>query len=72
MESIRYSCPISTRLEFSPQNLEQSSTIKCHENLSVRAELFHVNGQTQRRTDMKKLIVTFPNFANAPKNELSS
>jgi len=30
----------------------------------VGAELFHAN----RRTDMTKLIVTFRNFANAPKN----
>jgi hypothetical protein len=32
----------------------------------VRAELFYVDG----RTDKKKLIVAFRNFANAPKNEL--
>jgi len=31
----------------------------------VGAELFHVDGQT----DMAKLIVTFRNFANAPKNQ---
>jgi hypothetical protein len=30
----------------------------------VGAELFHA----ERRTDMTKLIVTFRNFANAPKN----
>ena len=29
----------------------------------MRAELFHAD----RRTDMTKLIVTFRNFANAPK-----
>ena len=29
----------------------------------VRAELFHVDGQT----DMKKLTVALRNFANAPK-----
>ena len=57
----------SMRLEFSRQIFEQSSNIKCHENLSVRAELFQVHGQTQRKTDTTKLIVAFRNFANAPK-----
>jgi hypothetical protein len=32
--------------------------------LSVGAELFHADG----RTDMMKLIVTFHNFTNVPKN----
>ena len=40
--------------------------------LLVGAELFHadkqVDGQTDRQTDMTKLIVAFRNFANAPKN----
>jgi len=40
--------------------------------LSVGAELFHADGQTVGRqtktqTDMKKLIVTFNNFAKARK-----
>jgi hypothetical protein len=30
--------------------------------------LFHEGGRTDRWTDMTKLIVTFRNFANAPKN----
>ena len=34
----------------------------------VVAELFNVEGQAQRRTDMKKLIVAFRNFAKAPKS----
>jgi hypothetical protein len=34
----------------------------------VGAELFHADIQTDRRTDMAKLIVAFRNFANAPKN----
>ena len=33
----------------------------------VGAELFHADG----RTDMKKLIVAFRNFANAPENYLN-
>ena len=36
------------------------------------AELFHAQGSTdrERETDMTKLIVTFGNFVNAPKNQL--
>jgi hypothetical protein len=34
----------------------------------VAAELLHAEGWTDRRTDMMKLIVTFCNFANEPKN----
>ena len=30
-------------------------------------ELFHAEGQTDRRTDMLKLIVAFRNFANVSK-----
>ena len=33
----------------------------------VGFELFHAERQTNRRTDMMKLIVAFRNFANAPK-----
>ena len=40
---------------------------------SVGAELFHASGQMDgwidRQTDMKKLIVTFHNLANMPKNK---
>jgi Fe-S-cluster formation regulator IscX/YfhJ len=34
---------------------------------SEGAELFHVDRQTDGRTDMKKLIVTLNNFENLPK-----
>jgi hypothetical protein len=34
----------------------------------VGAEMFHAGGRADGRTDMTKLIVTFCNFANAPKN----
>jgi hypothetical protein len=34
----------------------------------VNAELFHVDERTDGQTDMTKLIVTFCNFSNAPKN----
>jgi hypothetical protein len=33
----------------------------------VVAEFFHAKEQAERRTDMKKLIVTFCNFSEAPK-----
>jgi len=33
----------------------------------VVAELFHVDRQNDRRTDVTQIIVTFGNFANAPK-----
>jgi len=33
----------------------------------VRAELFNADRETDRQTDMTKLIVVFRNFAKAPK-----
>jgi hypothetical protein len=38
-------------------------------NHPVRAELFHADGQTDRQTDVTKLIVAFRNFAYAPENK---
>jgi hypothetical protein len=35
-------------------------------------ELFHMDGHTDRQTDMKKLIVAFRNFANAHKKSTSN
>jgi hypothetical protein len=34
----------------------------------VGAELFHLDGRMDGRTDMKKPTVTFLNFGNTPKN----
>ena len=34
---------------------------------AMEADLLHVDAQTNRQTDMTKLIVAFRNFANAPK-----
>jgi len=34
----------------------------------VEAELFHADNETDRQTDMTKLILALRNFANAPKN----
>ena len=36
----------------------------------VGAELFHADRQMDTRTDTTKVIVTFHNFVNTPKNEL--
>jgi len=33
----------------------------------VEAELFHADRQTDRKTDLTKLIVAFRNFSNAPR-----
>ena len=38
----------------------------------VGAELFHVDRQTDGRTDMTKLTVAVRNFANGPKFETAS
>jgi hypothetical protein len=34
----------------------------------LEVELFHVDAQTDRHTGIVKLMVTFHNFANMPKN----
>jgi hypothetical protein len=52
------------KLELSRQIFEKVSNAKFHETVPVGAELFHVNG----RTDMKTLVATSLNFANALKN----
>jgi len=36
--------------------------------LQVGTELFHVDGRTDRQTDITKLIVAFRNFAKAPES----
>jgi hypothetical protein len=35
----------------------------------VGAELFHADGQTDKRIDMTKLTVIFRNFSKAPENQ---
>ena len=66
MESALYSCPILMKLEYSRQILEKSSNTKFHENPSSGSRVFPC-GRTEGRTDMRKLIVAFRNFVNAPK-----
>ena len=48
-----------------PKITQISCFMKFH---PVGVELFHAVGQTDRQTDMTKLIVAFRNFTNAPKN----
>jgi hypothetical protein len=61
-----YCCPILMKREFSRQIFEKYSNIKFHEHPSSESQVVP-SGQTDRRTDMAKLIVAFRNFANAPK-----
>jgi len=68
MSSTRYSCHILIKLEFSRQIFEKYSNIKLHLIRPVGAELFHLDGRTDGRTDMTKLIFDFRNFAKVPKS----
>jgi len=49
------------------KNTQISNFIKTR---PVKAEVFHADRWTNRRTDMTRLIFTFRNFANAPKNQI--
>jgi hypothetical protein len=48
--------------------MQNSGSIKIH---PVAAKLFHAGGSADRQTDMMKLIVTFSNFVNMLKNEIT-
>jgi hypothetical protein len=54
------------KLEFSRQIFEKQSYIQSNENTSSGSRVVSC-AQTNRQTDMMKLIVAFRNFANAPK-----
>ena len=73
MQSTSYSCQILIKFEFSLQIFENKSNIKLYQISPVKAEFFHVDGRTERRTDklidMTKLSVAFRNSTNAPKKE---
>jgi hypothetical protein len=56
------------KIGISRQNFEKYSNTKFYEKPSSEVELFRVDGCTDRRTDMTKLIVAFRTFANACKN----
>ena len=49
------------------QNPQVSNFMKIR---PVTTELFHADGQTDGRTDMKKVIVAFRNFTKAPKTDI--
>jgi len=58
-------------LEFSGQFFEKSQNIKFHGYPSSGSRIVpcgRTDGVTDRRTDMANRVVTFRNFANAPKN----
>jgi len=55
------------KLEFFRQIFEKYSHFKIHENSSSGTRVVSC-GQTDRQTDMTKLIVAFSQFANASKN----
>ena len=73
MWSIRYSCQILMKLEFSRHVFEKYSNVKISWK-SVQWELscyIWMGRRIDRKTGMKKLTVAFRNFANAPKNHKS-
>ena len=45
--------------------------MRVYKKASMGAELFHKDGQTGAKTGMRRLIVDFPKFADAPKNSFS-
>ena len=61
-----YYCRILVKFEISRQIFEKSANIKFRQNPSNGSRVVPC-GQTDRQTDMTKLIVAFLNFANASK-----
>jgi len=56
-------------LEFLSPIFQKSQLSNLNKIHPVRTELFHANGQTERRTDMTKSIVTFCSLMIVPKNQ---
>ena len=69
MPSTLYSCQMLMKLDISRQIFEKYSNIRFHKN-PFSGRRVDPCGRTDRQTDMTKLIVTFSNFANAPKDLL--
>jgi hypothetical protein len=67
MYSARYSFQILMEFEYSRQIFEKYSDSKFHENPPSGS---HV--ASCRRTDMTKLLVALPNFAEAPKDDMTA
>jgi len=63
MQSTRYTCQILMKFGFYGHICEKYSNIKFRENPFGGSRVVPWG-----QTDMWKLIVTFPNFANAPKS----
>jgi hypothetical protein len=60
------------KLEFSRQILEKDTNIKFHQNSSSGRGVVpcgRTDRQTDQQTDMTKLIATFRNFVNMPRNK---
>ena len=65
------------KLEFSQQVFEKYSNLKFPKNPFNGSRVVHANGRTDRQTDREihrwkdmKLLVTFPNFVNAPSKDI--
>jgi hypothetical protein len=63
--STGHSCPVLMKFEFSRHIFENTQISHFMKIRLVRASSFM---QTDRRTDMSKLIVAFRDFANSPKS----
>ena len=69
----RYSCKASLilvkiliNLELSRKFLKNTRILNFMKICPLGAELFDADGRADRQTDIRKLIFTFRNFANAP------
>jgi len=67
-KNTRYSCHILMKLEFSWQIFRKHSNIKFHENPFSGSRVVACGQTDGRRDRMRKSIVAFLNFTNAPKN----
>jgi hypothetical protein len=64
------SCQILIKIVFSRKiSKKKFARFKLHENPSVRSRGCSMRTDTDRQTDMTKLILAFRNFAKAPKTQ---
>jgi len=66
MQSTLYSFPILTKLKYSLRFSKNPRTSNFMKICPVGSELFYMEWQTDRQTDMTNLIVAFRSFAKAP------
>jgi len=74
MQSTRYSCQILVKLEYSWQIFEKYSNINFHESLSGARRVVpcgQTATQTDRETDMTKLIVAFRTRVKIKEDQLA-